>query len=222
MRAPGVIDLDVACFPMFDACAAAGIKPATLRDWLSREPAIILLRRTDRHAAGLDCGPFLTLRRVLQIALTAELKRLGVMAQRAANLAAMFTDQGGEKPADWRCHPGCVPREAGRLFPAGGTVLVANKDGRHGPIIAAVRNAPLTEVLSRHDYSGLAIDVAAIVRRVLLALRVADRRAEQAVGLAVGRVRPPGLPARAVAARVLAAPVPATPLPAAMGAGVAS
>jgi hypothetical protein len=30
------------------------------------------------------------------------LMRLGVTTQRAGNLAAMFTDQGGERPADWR------------------------------------------------------------------------------------------------------------------------
>ena len=64
------------------------------------------------------------------------------MAQRAANLAAMFTDRGGEEaggPA--RFHADGSPREAGRLFPRGGTVLVANMDGRHEPITAAVMNS---------------------------------------------------------------------------------
>jgi len=66
-----MIDLDVPCFTTSDACAGAGIRQTTLKDWLDREPPVILLRKTDRAAAGLDDGHLLTLRRVFQIAMTA-------------------------------------------------------------------------------------------------------------------------------------------------------
>jgi hypothetical protein len=190
-RAPGMIDIDRACFTAFDACAAASIKPSALRDWFNREPAIILLRKNDRQTAGLDRAPLLTLRRVYQIALTAELIRLGVMAQRAANLAAMFTDlDGGEKPAKGRSHANDAIREAGRLFPSGGTFLVANKDGMHGPIIAAVINGMAAERLGRHHASAVVVDVEALVHRVLLSLRLADVRTAQAMEPVISQFPP--------------------------------
>jgi hypothetical protein len=201
MRAPGMIDPDVACFTAFDACAVASIKPSTLRDWFDREPAIILLRKNDRQTVGLDRAPLLTLRRVFQIALTAELTRLGVMAQRAANLAAMFTDRGGEKPANWRSHPNYVAREAGQLFPSGGTILLANKDGMHGPVIAAVINALRADGLGRHEAGAVVLDVEAVVTRVLLSLRLADPRAGQAMEQAISHF-PPQMRATTAAAIV--------------------
>jgi hypothetical protein len=75
-----------------------------------------------------------TLRRVFQIALTAELMRLGITAQRAGNLAALFIDRGGERPAVWRSNPDHPHRLPRHMFANGATVLIANKD-RLRPIL---------------------------------------------------------------------------------------
>jgi hypothetical protein len=152
--------------------------------WLSREPAIILLRKSDQPATGVDHRHLLTLRRVFQIALTAELMRLGVTAQRAGNLAALFTDQGGERPAVRPSNPDYAHRLPGHLFANGSTVLVANK-GRFGPIISAVTNTPFAEVFTRHNSNVLVVNVGEMVDRVLAALRLTEQgtaSADQAVG----------------------------------------
>jgi len=169
------IDLDVSCFTTLDACAAAGIKPTTLQNWLTREPAIILLPKNERPPSGLDHRPLLTLRRIFQIGLTAELMRRGTTAQRAGNLAAMFTDQGSERPAEWRRDRDHAHRRPGHLFPSGGTILVANKDGRFDPIIAAVVNAPLAEVVRRYKTGALIVDVEEVVNGILASLPPMDQ-----------------------------------------------
>jgi hypothetical protein len=171
-----MIGLDASCFTTADACTAAAIRSTTLKDWLGCEPAIILLRDNDRPAKGVGHEPLLTLRRVYQIALTAALMRLGVAAQRAGNLAALFTDQGGEKPADWRSNPDYVHRRPGHLFESGCTVLVANKDdGRFGPIISAVTNVPLIAVFRQHTSGAIVVDVDEVVARTLAALKLTQR-----------------------------------------------
>jgi hypothetical protein len=177
-----MIDLDTPRFTTADACSAAAIGPITLKDWLGCEPAIILLRKNDRPATGIGHEPLLTLRRVYQIALTAELMRLGVAAQRAGNLAALFTDHGGEEPADWRSNPDYVHRRSAHLFETGCTVLVANKDDRRfGPIISAVMNVPLIAVfrqfiavLSQHISDAIIVDVDEVVARAIAALELIE------------------------------------------------
>jgi hypothetical protein len=173
MRAPGMIDLDAPRFTISDASAAAGIGPATLKSWLSREPAIILLRKSDQPAIDLGDGHLLTLRRVFQIALTAELMRLGVAAQRAGNLAALFTDQGSEKLAAWRDNPGHAQRLAGHQFASGSAMLVANRD-RFGPVVSAVTNTPFRELFNRYDSNVLVVDVDEMIDRVLAKLGLTE------------------------------------------------
>jgi hypothetical protein len=170
---PNVVDLDASRFTTADACTAAGIGLATLKSWLSREPAVILLRESDQPALGLDHRHLLSLRRVFQIALTAELMRLGVNAQRAGNLAALFTDQGDERPAAWRNGSGHAHRLPGHLFANGSTVLVANK-ARFGPVISTVTNTPFVEVVTRHNASVLVVDIDKIVDRVLATLELTE------------------------------------------------
>jgi hypothetical protein len=174
MRSPSMIDLDAARFATSDACIAADIGLATLKSWLSCEPAIIMLRKRDQPAIGLGPSHLLTLRRVFQIALTAELMRLGVTAQRAGNLAALFTDQGGERPAAWPDNPDHVYRLPGHLFASGSTVLVANQ-GRFGPIISTVANTPLAEIVMRHNASVIVVDIVEMVHRVLAMLGLTEQ-----------------------------------------------
>jgi hypothetical protein len=184
MRPRSMIDLDAPRFTASDACTVAGIRPATLKSWLSREPAIILLRKSDQPATGADHRHLLTLRRVFQIALTAELMRRGVTTQRAGNLAALFTDHGGERPAAWHSNPDHAHRLPGHLFPNGSTVLVANKD-RFGPIVSAVTNIPIVDDFTRHNSNVLVVNVDEMVDRVLAALRLTEQGtapADQVVG----------------------------------------
>lgn len=176
-----MIDLDIACFTTADACSVAGIKPSTLAHWLCDEPAIILMRQHERPSTGLGCGHPLTLRRIFQVVLTAELMRHGVAAQRAGNLAALFTDQGGEQPAEWGCDPEQARRPAGHLFPSGRTILLANQDGRLEPIVTSVMNAPLAEVYRDRNSGALVVDVGEVVGRVLATLRLPEQRAMPAM-----------------------------------------
>jgi hypothetical protein len=173
--APSMIDLDASCFTTSDACIAAAIGPTTLKSWLDCEPAIILLRENDQAASDTGHEHLLTLRRVYQIALTAELMRLGVAAQRAGNLAALFTDQGGEKPAD--CVATLTVCFAGRdTCLRAAAVLVANKDdSRFGPIISAVTNVPLMADFRQHNTSAIVVEVDEVVDRALAALGLIER-----------------------------------------------
>ena len=188
MGAPAIVDLDNACFTTADACAVAGIKPGTLAHWLCHEPAVILMRKNERPATGLGCGHPMTLRRIFQVVLTAELMRRGVAAQRAGNLAALFTDQGDERPADRRGDPEHAPRPAGHLFPSGRTILLANQDGRLEPIVTAVMNAPLADGDRGGNSGALIVDVGEVVGRVLATLRLPDQRAVPAMQPAAARV----------------------------------
>jgi len=194
MRPVGMIDLDVLCFTTLDTCAAAGIRSAKLMNWLNFEPPVILLRDSERPPKGVNHVHLLTLRRIYQIALTAELIRLGVMAQRAGNLAAMFTDQEGENPTGRHGDLDHVPRRAGHLFPSGSTTLVANKDGRFGPVIAAVVNAPLVEVARRYTSGALVVDVEEVVNRVLTSLGLTEQCAVPEIEPAILHI-PPHVPA---------------------------
>jgi hypothetical protein len=164
------LDLDVPCCTTLEACAAARIEPSRLKSWFNREPPIILLRKNERFERGKYHGRLLTIRRVFQIALTAELMRHDITAQRAGNLAAIFTDQAGEKPTNRRGTSNDARRRPGHLFPSGGTILLANRDGKFAPVIAAVVNALLAEVVERYKSDAVVVDVEEVVNRVLACL----------------------------------------------------
>lgn len=193
MRAVDKIDLDVVRFTTLDACTAAGIRQSTLDSWLNREPPVILLRKDERLVKALDQGYLLTLRRVFQIALTVGLIHHGVTAQRAGNLAAMFTDEEGKKPANRRRDPACATRRAGHLFASGDTILVANSDGKFDRIIAAVVNAPFSEVVRRHKTGAIVLDVPETVCRVLASLGLTDQCTVSAIEPATSYI-PPHVP----------------------------
>ena len=107
--------------------------------------------------------------------------RLGVTAQRAGNLAAIFTDQGGERSADWRSEPDHMDRTAGHLFPNGSTSLVAGKDGTLDPIISAVTNASPAELVRYEETGALVADIGKVVDRVMVILWLADQRSVPAI-----------------------------------------
>jgi hypothetical protein len=102
--------------------------------------------------------------------------RRGTTAQRAGNLAAMFSDQESNYPRERHSNSNDARRRPGHLFTSGATILVANKDGRFDSIIAAVVNAPLAEVVGRYKSEAVVVDVEGVVNRVLACLPLTRQR----------------------------------------------
>jgi hypothetical protein len=75
-----------------DAAMAAGITTTLLKSWLSREPRVIHFGPYDHEGRGKGSTRLFTLRRILSVAIAAELVQLGVTASRAGHLAFIFTD----------------------------------------------------------------------------------------------------------------------------------
>lgn len=75
------------------ACEAASIDLTTLKNWISRKPAIVHLEECERVQAGTKGTSFrFTLRRLLQLAITADLVRMHLPPREASLYAAQFTD----------------------------------------------------------------------------------------------------------------------------------
>jgi hypothetical protein len=88
--------LDDPLYKLGDAAEAAALDVALLRSWLDREP-IIELGRFDQAPQGTGKPRLLTLRRIIAIAIAAELVELGIITSRAGRIATLFTDR--ELPA---------------------------------------------------------------------------------------------------------------------------
>lgn len=151
-----------------DACKAAGIDGATLKNWIVRDPPVILTTDEDRaafaaayaqdeHAIGPE-GPshermatgsgrshLFTWRRVMQIALTAELVRLGLPPRKAGIVAAGFTDV-GDGAGQWGDGPVKFDRLPGEMYPSGLTVLVTSPDTDTGRVVNVGGKSSLAEV----------------------------------------------------------------------------
>jgi hypothetical protein len=85
-------DLNLPQFSSDLACEAAGIDAATLKKWISRKPPAVFLLRNERRKVGNRTFLSFSLRRVLQIAIIAELVDIGLSPMDAAFSAAAFTD----------------------------------------------------------------------------------------------------------------------------------
>ena len=92
IRFPTDADFDEPRFLLADAAAVAGISTNLLKSWLSRKPIVIALGPHDREPIGKGSSRVFTLRRILTIALTAEMTRLGITPSHAGLLASSFTD----------------------------------------------------------------------------------------------------------------------------------
>ena len=173
--------------PMFftgDVCRAVGIEQSTLKNWITR--GAILMSDDDRKRFGVD-GPsherlasgsgrshLFTLRRVVQIALTAELVALGLPPLRAAMLALGFTDV-GDGGGGWVGEPIELGRLPGQLYKDGLTLLVAYPEEESSHVINVDPKTPLYEVLfrgARQHKALLLVNVADVCSRVSTALDV--------------------------------------------------
>lgn len=105
-----VDDVNIPQFPSDVSVEAARIDLATLKNWSSRKPPAVLIGDEERVPAGTMRTTFrFNLRRVLQLAITAELVRLGLSPRASSLHAAQFTDLEYELPG--RPH-----RKMGELF----------------------------------------------------------------------------------------------------------
>lgn len=138
-----------------DAMRIAGISHHRLARWLDR--GIVRLRPYDIETQGTGDPRLFSIRRIYQIAITAELTRIGVSADRASRAALAFTDHD---------QPG---RQAGELFADGATWLALTADAD------LVVRPPDTEGAAQLFTAGLApglpttlaiLDLCALVRRV--------------------------------------------------------
>jgi hypothetical protein len=85
-------EFDTPRYVLGDAAAAAGISTSLLKAWITREPIVVPLGDYDLAGRGKGTPRLFTLRRVISIAITAEMVALGINPSRAGNLAFGFTD----------------------------------------------------------------------------------------------------------------------------------
>jgi hypothetical protein len=104
-----VIDLDNPRYTVSQAAVVSGLTIPTGRSWIPH----LWLTEKDRKAAVAGATTLLTARRVLQMAIGAELAKRGVHPRLACHAALEFTDR-----ADSYGDPDIPPRTPGELFDA--------------------------------------------------------------------------------------------------------
>jgi hypothetical protein len=164
---PYVDDVHLPQFPSDLACEAAGIDADTLKNWISRKPPAVFVGENERVEAGEKSVFRFSFRRVLQIAIVAELVVLGFQPREAAWHAAQFTDGESSSP---RSH------KAGELFRKHYTLLIV-----YSRTYADVVNAKADDAWRLVLKSGLGMaepTAAAIVN-----LNRIDRRLRTTLGL---------------------------------------
>ena len=153
-------------FTSAQACEAAGISMDTLRNWVSRQPQVVLLTHEERERAGKGHPLLFSFNRVMQIALTAAIVEQGPDPRQAALMAAAFTDLGdGAASADELE----TVRQPGELYQDAFTFIVGIR-GRRGAEAAAecVRVTPETPALAllRGGLAALAGSEGAVILEV--------------------------------------------------------
>jgi hypothetical protein len=162
-------------FTSAEVCAAANITPATLKNWVSRRPAAVLLTKDDQAASAKGSPIQYSFRRVMQVAITAELVRLGWQPRPAAMVAITFTDLSWGGSAWIGDEPQHDPdaRNPGQLFSTGRTFLVADEVPSDslpgGKCIRVDDTTPLMSVVGTH-HAAAVVDVSALWFSVRLRL----------------------------------------------------
>ena len=162
-------DVNIPQFPSDIACEAARIDLATLKNWISRKPPAVFVADKERVQSGERAFFRFTLRRVLQIAIVAELVALGVGPSDAAWMAAKFSDSENSNQK----------RQAGELFRKDFTLLVVT-GAHHSDIVnasadAAWRLLPKLSIMRSGNLSS----------QIVVNLNQIDARVRIAVGLPV-------------------------------------
>jgi hypothetical protein len=113
------------------ACYATLIDRKTLDNWIEREA--VLLSDDDRREAGERKRYTFLFDRIVQIALAAELVKLGVQPRRASLAAAAFTDMSGG------ITPGFPRRLPGQLFQGAHTFLILSAEEEFAKVVPVAR-----------------------------------------------------------------------------------
>lgn len=181
---PYIDNPDAAQFLAGDACKAAGIDNATLKNWIHPDRRAILMSEDDRRAMGSGRAHLFTFRRVMQIALTAELVQLGFPPRKAGIMAAGFTDVGDGVAAFGDEIPPPTERLPGELYRDGYTMLVAFPDEDRGHIRKVVPKTTALELMFKQGAGQRST-------AVLVNVSFVDRRVKAALGLPAdwGRIR---------------------------------
>jgi hypothetical protein len=158
-------DIDAPQFTASAVCVAAKIPMTTLKSWAGPRAAIPITSA----ARGRLTFSF---RRVMQIAITADLVKLGFAARRAATLATGFTDV-GDGAAGWNDEVLIRARRPGHLYPEGLTVLIANPASERAEVINISRNTSFMD--------ALAAQPAPVESVAFINVNVVDRRVRESL-----------------------------------------
>lgn len=138
-------------YPTGVAAKATGTPRTTLQRYLQRSH--ITLQPCDVPSRGCGENRGYSQRRIIQIALTTELTRLGIGPSRAAKAAFEFSDKGS------------TDRPVGELYPLGQTLLVGLPDGK-SKVINVPPDKSISDVLSK-DCAAFICDCGYVVAKVL-------------------------------------------------------
>jgi hypothetical protein len=161
-------------YPQFSsdlACKAAGVDMATLKNWISRKPPAVHIGAEERTTAGTRAHYNFNLRRILQLAITAQLVQLGLAPREASMHALQFTDVSPQRPPI---------RAMGELFQEDYTFLVI-----HDTQPGMVTNFKIDETWQTmmHERRGRFLSP----KSILLNLNVVDTGVRTAVGLPIAK-----------------------------------
>jgi hypothetical protein len=123
-------DVNLPQFPSDLSCEAAMIDAATLKNWSSRKPPAVFVARNERVKVGDRSFFKFSFRRVMQLAITAELVQFNIPPREAAWMAAEFSDSENSTS----------PRGAGELFAKNYTLLFVV--GTEAALINVPRSTP--------------------------------------------------------------------------------
>lgn len=165
-----------------DAAYGASISVDTLKNWVSRDPPMVLI---SREKTGKGNPILYSFARVVQIAIVAELISHGVRHRRAAMAAAVFTDtSAGGTAGGWvgEAMDFSKARLPVQLFPEGLTYLVVppgtDDDSSNAEVVNVTPATPATRFLHGGRLSGLGVSSAVIVEVNSIVERVRARLAE--------------------------------------------
>jgi hypothetical protein len=159
-------DLSLPQFPSDLSSRASTIGPAVLKRWLSKKPPVVFLAPNEREEVGDRVYFKFSFRRVMQLAIMAQLVANKIAPSDAAWMAAVFTD--GENRMQ--------PRAAGELFPRNYTLLYVVNG--HAELVNVTRDLSWFSV---HAFSSLAKPVT----QIIINLNALDTHVRTVLGLPV-------------------------------------
>ncbi len=175
--------LDVPQFLLGDAAFSADLSTSVLKAWLSREPLIIMLGETDMKPLGKGSARIFTLRRVVNIGVTAELVRMGITPKMAGLIGYHITDGMG-RPSELSAPLKATKRGAKNvvapeinIWARNDVLIVGNKNHNAlhpliGDVLAFEVLQRLTEISSGGDiHSCFILDFSGIYQKTLARLK---------------------------------------------------